>query len=65
MTDYIDFLFEDKETGEEFFVELVAKPGMLARAYVIARAYFAEPHLVSMLDADEAWILGYDTYTDD
>lgn len=65
MTDYIDFLFEDKETGEEFFVELVAKPGMLARAYVIARAYFAEPHLEGMYDNEDAELLGFDTYTDD
>ena len=53
-----DFLFYDKETGEEFFVEVETLDDALA----IANNYFESPCLIDVMTTEEADILGYDTY---
>lgn len=65
MNQYIDYLFEDQETGERFFVELkMDKPVKELReeAWEIARANFEEPLLYGVLSDYDAEKLGYDTY---
>jgi hypothetical protein len=65
MNQYIDYLFEDQETGERFFVELKKdKPikELREEAWETARANFEEPLLVGVFSAYDAEKLGYDTY---
>lgn len=63
---YIDFLFEDEETGEQFFVELRADEGtdkeLYEKACEIAQENFEAPVFVDVYDAEDAEKLGYDTY---
>lgn len=53
-----DYLFEDVETGEEFFVECETKE----EAITTARTYFERPFLRGIFSPEDADILGYDTY---
>ena len=53
-----NYLFYDRETGEEFFVQRDTK----AEATEIAELYFTHPILQGCYSDDEADILGYDTY---
>ena len=53
-----DYLFEDAETGEEFFVECETKEEAIATA----RTYFERPFLRGIFSTEDAEILGYDTY---
>jgi hypothetical protein len=53
-----DYLFEDMETGEEFFVETDSKEEALR----VANTYFEEPRLLMICTPEDADILGYDTY---
>ncbi len=59
---YIDFLFEDKETGEVFFVELKDIPGAREKAWDIAFENFEDPEMLGIYSNEEAELLGYDTY---
>ena len=64
---YIDYLFIDEETGEQFFVELRAEDyspstNLEEEAREIAAEYFVEPVLIEEVDPATAEILGYDTY---
>jgi len=53
-----DYLFQDMETGEEFFVECETKE----EAITTATTYFKEPILNGIFSPEDADILGYDTY---
>lgn len=53
-----DYLFQDMETGEDFFVECETKEEAIA----IAKKYFEEPRFMMRCDPEDADILGYDTY---
>ena len=56
-----DFLFEDNDSGEQFFVETWS----LNEAWRIALENFGEDADIDFIDeytVEEAEILGYDTY---
>ena len=52
------YLFEDSETGEEFFVEATTKE----EAKEIAETYFEEPQLLIRVSEEFAERMGLDTY---
>ena len=52
------WLFVDRESGEQFFVEEVDK----VKATKTALIYFDEPHCYGEVSDEEAECLGYDTY---
>ena len=64
---YIDYLFEDEETGEMFFVE-IEKTGSKSysqcfdEARDIAYDNFDNPTFIEEVDPIVAEIYGYDTY---
>ena len=67
MKKYIDYLFEDAESGERFFVEICKNENMtdgecFARALNIANENFNEPIFIYELVPKEAETYGYDTY---
>ena len=67
MKKYIDYLFEDAESGERFFVEICKNESMtegecFARALNIANENFDEPVYIYEVDPKEAETYGYDTY---
>lgn len=67
MEDYLDFLFEDEECGELFFVEVIQTEDKTLEeckkeAYERASDYVGEPKLVDIMDAKTAEFYGYDTY---
>ena len=67
MKKYIDYLFEDEESGEKFFVEIcknenVTKGECFARALNIANENFDEPTFICEVSPEEAETYGYDTY---
>lgn len=53
-----NFLYYDKETGEEFYVQAKDR----YEADVIAHEYFVEPVFVRVDDNSTAELLGLDTY---
>lgn len=53
-----DYLFYDRDTSEEFFVECETKEEAIATAKI----YFEKPILMDTFSPEEADILGYDTY---
>ena len=53
-----EYLFYDRVSGEEFFVNTDTKE----KAYLCAYSYFQEPILLDIVSEWEAEILGYDTY---
>ncbi len=67
MKKYIDYLFEDAESGERFFVEICKNENMtkdecFARALNIANENFDEPIYIYEVNHKEAETYGYDTY---
>lgn len=66
MAKYIDFMFVDDESGEEFFVELKDDgrnpKDLLKEAKKIAKENFEQPRFCGKYSQEEADILGYDTY---
>lgn len=62
MKEYIDFLFEDIETGEEFLVEVENVGNARATAKEIAFEYFENPILIRRVSIEEAERMGIDTY---
>ena len=52
------YLFNDEESGEDFFV--VAKEK--AEALFTAREYFDDPQLVAVMDEEESEWYPYDVY---
>ena len=67
MKKYIDYLFEDAESGERFFVEICKNESMtkdecFARALNIANENFDEPIYIYEVSPEEAETYGYDTY---
>lgn len=60
--EWIDYWFEDEESGEEFFVEVRMTEHAKKDAWAIARANFEKPKLFGTLTPEEAEWYGYDTY---
>ena len=64
---YIDYLFEDEESGELFFVEIV-KDGSKSytdcyeEAWTIAEENFDSPKFIEKVSPEVAETYGYDTY---
>ena len=58
MEELWDYLFEDDETGEVFFVECET----LEEAKRVARDNFDTPKYLGKYTVDEAEDLGYDTF---
>ena len=52
------FLFVDRVSGEQFFVEAIDR----TEANKIACTWFKEPHNCGEVEEEEAEMLGYDTY---
>lgn len=52
------YLFEDSETGEEFFVEATTEE----EAKGVAENYFEEPQLLMQVSEEFAERMGLDTY---
>lgn len=64
---YLDYLFEDLESGELFFVEITKDNGKtyddcLKEAIKIAKENFDNPQFIKRVDPEIAEIYGYDTY---
>ena len=67
MKEYIDYLFEDEESGEKFFVEICKTKNMtndecFVKALNIANENFNEPIFICEVSPEEAETYGYDTY---
>lgn len=62
MKEYIDFLFEDTETSEEFLVEVENTPNARREAIEIAKEVFENPILIRRVSVEEAERMGLDTY---
>ena len=70
MKEYIDFLFTDEETGEDFFVKLSYNPetqpnaikDLYPKAKEIAKENFEQPKFLGVYSKEDADILGLDTY---
>lgn len=62
MKKYIDFLFEDTETSEEFLVEVENTMNARNEAIEIARENFENSILIRRVSVEEAEQMGIDTY---
>ena len=67
MKKYIDYLFEDVESGEKFFVEICKTESMtegecFGRAVNIANENFNDPTYICKVSPEEAETYGYDIY---
>ena len=62
MKEYIDFLFVDTETSEEFLVEVENTMNARKEAIEIARENFENPILIRRVSIEEAEQMGIDTY---
>lgn len=60
--EWIDFLFIDHETGEDFLVEVQDIPDAQSEAETIAQENFEKPELICQMSEEEAEWLGLDTY---
>lgn len=59
---YIDFLFVDGLTGEEFLVEVQDTQYAQKYAFEIAHENFQMPKLICQMSSEQAEWLGIDTY---
>lgn len=64
---YIDYLFEDEESGELFFVEIVkdcskSYTDCYNEAWEIAEENFENPKFIKKVSPEIAETYGYDTY---
>lgn len=60
-----EMLFIDRETGEDFIVEVLNMPNVVTAmkcAVSIAKQNFTAPRFICELTFDEADMLGLDTY---
>lgn len=67
MTKYIDYLFTDNESGEDFLVEIKktddkSYTDCWNEAWKIAEENFDDPEFIEKVDPVTAEILGLDTY---
>ena len=67
MAKYIDYLFEDNETGENFFVEIKQEEKMtvmdcFVQALKTANEYFESPKFIEEVEPHIAEIMGFDIY---
>ena len=65
--EYLNYLFEDEESGEPFFVEITKTSNMtygecFIRALKIAHENFNKPTFIEEVTPEIAEIYGYDTY---
>jgi hypothetical protein len=60
--DWIDYLYTDDATGEDFLVEVRATDTADDDAEEIAWANFESPRLIEIISVEEAEWLGLDTY---
>ena len=65
--EYLDYLFEDEESGEMFFVEIVKDNSKslldcLKEAIKIAKENFDSPRYIERVSPEIAETYGYDTY---
>ena len=65
--EYLDYLFEDEESGELFFVEIVKDDSKtyndcLKEAIKIAKENFDNPQFIKKVSPELAETYGYDTY---
>ena len=65
--EYLDYIFEDEESGEEFFVEIVKDDSKtyndcLKEAIKIAKENFDNPQFIKKVSPELAETYGYDTY---
>ncbi len=58
MEELLDYLFQDQESGEVFFVECTS----VEEAKKIAFENFDEPELIGIYSVEDAEELGYDTF---
>lgn len=61
-TEWIDYLFEDLDSGEQFFVEVKKHANSRKEAVNIAKQYFVLPKCLGTVDAETAEAWGLDTY---
>ena len=64
---YIDYLFEDKKSGEQFFVEICktedkSYTDCYLEAWSIAEENFEDPEFIERVSPEVAETYGYDTY---
>lgn len=59
---YIDFWFQDVQTGEDFFVEVEDTADAYLKADRIARQNFPNPRYVDTVSPLTADAMGFDTY---
>ena len=67
MKKYIDYLFEDQESGEMFFVEIEKTENKsystcFDEAWAIAEENFDDPVFIEEVSPEVAETYGYDTY---
>lgn len=62
MKKYIDFLFADAETEEDFLVEVENTINARDEAIKIARENFENPILICRVSVEDAERMGLDTY---
>ena len=65
MKEYVDYLFEDEETGEEFFVELEKGSTLKDAWHQLEDVYggdLSEVKFIMTVDPEIAEVYGYDTY---
>ena len=65
MREYVDYLFRDEETGEEFFVELEKGSTVEEAWYQLEEVYggdLSEVKFIMTVDPEIAEVYGYDTY---
>ena len=65
--DWLDAMFHDNDSGEEFFVELKKEQDedmedFIAKCQEIADENFDDAEFLGLEDAETAELLGYDTY---
>ena len=59
---YIDFWYQDIQTGEDFFVEVENDADARFKADRIAKQNFPNPRLVNAVSPLTADVMGFDTY---
>lgn len=65
--EYLDYLFEDEDSGEMFFVEITKTASKsyndcLKEAIKIAKENFETPQFIKRVSPEVAETYGYDTY---
>lgn len=59
---WVDYLFEDRTSGEQFLVEVIEGDGAAEEAHMIAEENFEDPKMIDVISVEEGEALGLDTY---